>query len=266
MIIALTLLACTDPEAPALAACQAVPGLSTDDAGLAALSPLLVPAEVELLEAATPTRGHAVLGSEGLAQLRAQTTCAVTSTNSAGSGRWAVALSRTLPTVGADGTLGEPQEQTLEWQVVSDDGVRVETGLGIASSMRGSIDEAIKQEDYARAASSWKAILRTYGDPVIAVDIAEAEATEDAWLYRREIDGWVERVDSAEITIAAKNDGDRDIIGATLTVTFELADGTRPLSALLGAVKAGETGRVTIPIPEDAVGKVLVKTAAVQLR
>ncbi|MDG1484178.1 MAG: hypothetical protein P8R54_31595 [Myxococcota bacterium] len=266
MIIALTLLACTDPEAPALAACQAVPGLSTDDAGLAALSPLLVAAEIDLLKAAVPTRGQVVLGSEGLAKLRAQTTCAVTANNSAGSGRWAITLSRTLPTVEADGTLGEPQEQTLEWQVVSDDGARVETGLGIASSMRGSIDEAVEQEDYARAASSWKAILRTYGDPIIAVDIAEAEATEDAWLYRRKIDGWVERVDSAEITIAAKNDGDRDIVGATLTVTFELADGKRPLSALIGAVKAGETGRVTIPIPEDAVGKVLVKTASVQLR
>lgn len=266
MLIALTLLACTDPEAPALAACQAVPGLSTDDAGLAALSPLLVSAEVDLLKAAAPTRGQEVLGSEGLAQLRAQTTCSIKATNSAGSGRWAVTLSRTLPTVGADGALGESQEQTLEWQVVSDDGVKVETGLGIASSMRGSIAEAVAQEDYARAASSWKAILRTYGDPVIAVDSAEADAVEAAWLYRRELDGWVEMVDSAEVTIAAKNDGEKDIAGATLTVTFDLADGKRPVTATLGAVKAGETGRVKVAIPEDAVGKVIVKTASVQLK
>ncbi len=260
MLIALTLLACTDPNPPALAACQAVPGLATDAAGLALLTPLLSAAEVEILTSAAPTRGVEVLGSDGLAALRAQTTCTVTATNSAGSGSWAVSPSRTLPAVNPDGTLGAPIEQTLEWQVVDEDGGRVETSLGIASSMRRSISEAIEQEDYSRAASSWKAIQHTYNDPVITVDIAEAEAVEAEWLYRKKLDGWVESVGATEVVIAAENKGDRDLLGAELTVTFSLAEGTTPVSVAMEAVKAGEIGRISVPIPEGAVGKVKVKT------
>lgn len=264
MLIALTLLACTNPEAPALTACQAVPGLSTDAVGLAQLALVLVPSEVALLASAEPTAGQVALGSDGLATLRSQTTCEVTATNSAGSGRWALTLRRTLPTVDTDGTLGEPQEQTLAWQVVSDDGVKVETGLGIADSMRRSIAEAVEQEDYARATASWKAIQRTYGDPVIAVDIAQAEAAEEAWRYRRKIDGWVESVGETEVVIAAENQGKQDITAATLTITFTGI--TAPVTTELGMIKAGETARMSLPIPDGAVGKVTVKTTRVLLK
>ena len=72
MILSL-LLACADPEPPALAACLAAPGLSVDAAGLALLEPLLVRDEVEVLRTAQPTAGHALLGDAGLARIRAET-------------------------------------------------------------------------------------------------------------------------------------------------------------------------------------------------
>lgn len=262
-MLTLLLFACTKPEPAALSACQAVTGLSTDAAGLALLEPVLVPAEVALLKAAAPTRGLEVVGSDGLAEIRSRTTCSVTATNSAGSGRWAVTLQRFLPAVGADGSLGEPQEQTLEWQVISEDGVRVETGLPVADSMRRSIAEAVEEGDHARVTASWKAIQRTYGDPLIAVDLAEAEAVEAAWRYRTQMEGWVEEVLKAEVVVAVENKGERDVSAADLTVTFEVSGEKVPADVALPAVKAGETGRINVAIPEGAKGRVSVKVNGV---
>ena len=265
MLISLLLLACSNPEPAALAACQAVPGLSSDAAGLALLEPLLTTEELVLLREAAPTRGQEVVGSTGLATIRDQTACEVVLTHSAGSGRWAVTLKRTLPTVGPDGTLGSPEEQELEWQVINADGVRVETGLGIATSMRRSIGDAIEKQDYARATSSWKAIQRSYHDPLLSVDIAEAEAFEEAWRYRSKLDGWVEKTSDTEVVIAVENKGDRAVVDAELTITFTVGEGTLLVTAALGPVAAGEIGRVNIAIPEGAAGRVTVKTAGVTL-
>jgi len=174
------LVACGDPKPVAIATCQAVPGIATDEAGLKLLEPLLTTKEFEVLKAAEPTQGLQVVGSEGLAKLRAQTTCVIDEVNGAGSDRWQVLLTRTQPEVKADGTFGDPVEHKIDWQAVNtSDGVRMETELPTVASMRAKIGAAIEQQDYKRVAGLWRGIAEHYPDPLLAVDVDRASRLYD---------------------------------------------------------------------------------------
>jgi len=174
----LFLLACTDPGAVAVAACEAVPVLSPDAASIGLLTPLITAKELESVAGAEPTAGFSAVGAEGMAELRAGTICVVESVDGAGSGAWAVSMVRTQPVVNADGTLGAPVETAISWQVTSAEGGRAEPGLPKAVAMRKSIEEARAEGDLRRAASTLRALSSSFPDPTLAVDVALAEAAE----------------------------------------------------------------------------------------
>ncbi len=176
MILTLSLFACTDPEALAVSACQAVPTLSPDAASLEVLRPLISSKELAAVEGAEPTEGQKRVGAEGLAELRSKASCSVESVEGAGSGAWAVSLKRTLPEVLADGSFGDPIEAEFTWQVSTAEGGRAMPGLVTAAAMRRSIAEAREQDDLRRAVSTTGTLSRSFPDPTLSVDVALAEA------------------------------------------------------------------------------------------
>jgi hypothetical protein len=255
------LLACADPEPPALAACEAAPGLSVDAAGLALLRPLLVADEIAVLEAATQTRGHAQLGDAGLAALRAQTSCTVDTVFSAGSGRWAVTLTRTAPSIGADGSVGDAVTTQLEWQIVKGDGLRVETGLKRAAAMRKSAEQAVVEDDLLRAASTWKTLARSYPDPVLAVDIAHAEAALEKAEYAGNLRHQFESADDTQVVALFTNGGPVPLTDVVAYAVFDSSE----VEVKLGAIAANETVEYHVPIPEGVQGGVKLKTRSFEL-
>lgn len=180
MILLFALLGCTDPEPLAQSTCEASPGLSTDAAGLALLQPLLPAKSYEILSSAPKTAGHELIGDAGLAQIRAGTSCTIDEVASAGSGHWAVKITRTAPEVSGDGTIGAPVESVLEWTVMAAEGGRVDIGLERAAAMRKSINEALEKGELRRAASTMRTLSKSFPDPALAVDIAKAEAAQEA--------------------------------------------------------------------------------------
>ncbi|MCB9764229.1 MAG: hypothetical protein H6739_30940 [Alphaproteobacteria bacterium] len=260
MILALLLLGCTDPEPIAKAACQAVPGLSVDPEGLALLEPLLTPTEGTLLAQAEPTLGLTAAGPATMAKLRAEASCEVGEVESAGSGRWAVPVTRTAPSITPDGQLGEPETTELSWQVVADDGGRVETGLKKAIAMRKSAHEAVEQDDLRRAASTLRALKKSYGDPALAVDIALAEAAFDKREYARKLQNVFVSADDV-VVATLTNSGDKALSAVTVAADFETAEGPKRTTAALTDVAAGATVEVRLEIPEGAEGGVKLSTA-----
>jgi len=255
------LLACTDHAAPALAACQAVPGLATDALGQSLLQPLVLAEEAELLAAAVPTRGLEIVGAPGLAEIRAQTTCSLVEVNSAGSGQWEVKISRTQPVVSAAGELGALETSELVWHVLSRDGARVNTGLAVASHMRHSLDEA--GDDLQRVASSWHALQRSYQDPLLSVDIAEAEQALELWRYRKEVSTTFTEVLHRVVYLSAKNEGERAIRDAEIEAIFTVAGEPSTVVVSAGALQPGEEVTLQVPIPEGATGTVKLDTQSV---
>lgn len=260
MLLAL-LFACADPEPPALAACAAAPGLSVDAAGLALLEPLLVASELEVLRAAPRTAGHALIGDAGVAQIRAGASCTVDSVASAGAGRWAVSLTRTAPTVTADGSLGPPSTATLAWQVVKGDGLRVETGLKKADAMRRSAATAAGEDDLLRAASTLKTLARTYPDPTLAVDVAVAERALEKADYLANLRHVFEGADGGEVVALFTNEGPLPLVDVVALAVFEGAE----VPATLGAIGAGETVEYRVPIPDGTEGGVKLRTQSFEI-
>jgi len=260
MLLALALLGCTDPGPLAVSACEAVPGLSTDAAGMALLEPLLIDSSVAILKDATPTRGQEVLGAAGLAQLRAGTTCTADQIDSAGSGRWAVKLTRTGPSVSADGTIGASVTTPLEWQVADTDGGRVEIGLEKANSMRKSAQEAAEKGEHRRAASTLRALSKSFADPVLAVDVAHAEAAQDKAEYDKKLTNAFVAAEDGSVSATFTNSGDRALTDVTVGGDFETPDGPIGADAAIGAVPAGESVDYKLPIPDGAEGSVKLKT------
>lgn len=268
MVLLLFLMACADPVPVAQQACEALPGLATDPAGLQLLAPVLATVDYDALAAAQPTKGLELLGSDGLAELRGKVQCTVGLVEGAGQGRWAVDLERTLPTVLADGSLGEPQTTALSWQAVkTDDGVRVETGLAGAAIMRASAEQALEEGDLRRYASSWRGLAKKFPDPLISVDIAHAEKVFDRHEYLGEIRGKPVEVDEKEGTLKAElsNTGDRAVSELELRVDFGVGEATASETATVEAIEAGGKAEVVVPIPEGADGKVHIEVLSLEL-
>jgi len=261
MIIAL-LLACTDPGPAALRTCELSPGLSIDAQGLALLEPLLVLDELAVLRGATPTEGHTLLGDAGLARIRKGTSCELGPVESAGSGRWAVSLTRTGPRVTAAGVLGPPESVELSWQVVSSDGLRVETGLTRAASMRASAVAAVEEGDLMRAASTLRALARSYPDPTLTIDIALADAAQEKADYASQLSHVFVSAEGSALSAPLTNRGTYPLASVTAVAIFE---GSSEVPVELGAVAAGATIEYAVPIPADAVGKVKLETRAYEL-
>lgn len=253
-LIALSLLGCTDPEPVALAACQAVPGLSIDAAGRAMLDGVLTDEELGILDAAEPTLGLQTLGEAGMKEIRAKTTCVVTKMESAGASRWAATISRTAPSVTPEGALGDPVETELTFQIVDVDGGRAEIGMKRAAAQRASIAEALAEEDYQRFASSWRALERNYPDPVLPVDVAAAEALEARMDYRKSVELTFKEAGDGMVQAEALNTGDKPVASALLSATFEGSDESP--EATVGALPPGEVVAWSIPIPAGAEGNV----------
>ena len=266
MLLLLTLLGCTDPGPLAVSACEAVPGLSTDAAGMALLEPLLIATSVAILKDAAPTKGQEALGPDGLAQLRAGTSCTADKIDAAGSGRWAVKLTRTAPTVAADGTLGATETTALEWQVADTDGGRVDVGLEKANAMRRSATEAAEKGEHRRAASTLRALSKSFADPALVVDVALAEAAQDKAEYDKKLSNTFVAAEGGSVTASFTNSGDRALSGVTVGGDFEAGDGVVTADAEIGDVPAGETVEYKLTIPDSAEGSVKLKTRGYTLR
>ena len=241
--MALLASACTDPEPVALAACQALPQLSTDAAGIEGLRPHLDPRELELLEASAPTLGMEAVGSEGLAQLRSSLTCTVDQVDSAGSGRWAVKLTRSQPKVGPDGSIGENQDVALDWQVVDGkDGPYVESGLRFAVTKRESLAKALEEKDYMRVAGGWRGIVQSFPDPVLTVDIAAAETLDKGWSYRKQIvPVGAGALDAETLALQVQNTGEETVAKAVINLKFTHGGQEETVRLVSGEMAPGAT-------------------------
>lgn len=235
--------ACTDPKPVALAACQALPQLSTDAAGIEGLRPHLDPRELELLEASAPTLGMQAVGTEGLAKLRSSVTCAVDQVDSAGSGRWAVKLTRSQPKVAADGSLGEPEDVSLDWQVVDGaEGVYVESGLRFAVTKRESLVEALEEKDYMRVAGGWRGIVQSFPDPVLTVDIAAAETLDKGWTYRKKlVPVGAGALDAETLALQVQNTGEETVAKAVIDLKFTHGGKAETVQLVSGEMAPGAT-------------------------
>jgi len=258
----ISLFACSDPGAIALSTCAALPGLSVDPVGLQLLTPLLVPDEVELLRSAEPTQGLELVGAEGLAALRESTTCSVVSVDSAGAGRKAVVLSRRTRAVQADGSLGEPATREFTWQVVDD---LVETGLVKAVSLRNSSALAVTEGDLRRAAGTLRTLSKSYPDPLIAVDLAAAEAAFDHAELSEELAHSFVSADGGTVVGALVNGSSRAVTELVAEGVFTTPAGEVVGSATVGDVEAGAEVRYEIAIPDGAEGSVKLRTASFQI-
>jgi hypothetical protein len=266
MLLLPFLLACANPEPPALSACQALPTLATDPAGLALLEPLLARDDWEALSAATPTAGLELLGAEGLAELRAQTQCTLLSAESAGSGRWALELERTCPTVSADGSLGDPETTTLSWQAVkTSQGVRIEAGIEAAAIGRRNAEAAVTEGDLRRAASAWRAIQKKFPDPLLTVDIARAEATFAQAEALKMVRAKPTSVADGKLLVALKNQGEAPVQALEIRADFGVGDLTERRTITWASLEAGAEAEVELPVPEGADGNVHVEVVGLEL-
>lgn len=248
-------LACTDPEAIAVAACEAVPTVAPDAAGLARITPLITAAELAAVTGVEPTAGAQAVGD--LAPLVAQTSCSADSVEGAGSGAWAVALTRTAPQVGADGSIGEAVTTSFTWQVTSDEGGRAEPGLPKAAAMRRSIAEALGEGDLRRVAATTRTLASSFPDPTLAVDVALAEAALEKSEY--DIGAAFVGANDTHVQGQLENTGDRALVDVTVTAEFEGAGST---TAQVASVAAGETVSFEVPLAPGAAGGVVLQVSA----
>lgn len=284
--VLILLIACADPKPVAIAACQAVPGIATDEAGITLLEPLLVPKEIELLKAAKPTLGLEKVGAEGLARLRSETTCVIDEVNGAGSDRWQVLMTRTQPEVKVDGSFGDKVERKIDWQAVdTSDGVRIETSLPTAASMRAKVDEAMVGSDYKRVAGLWRGIAEHHTDPLLVIDVDRASTLYDEQYTLSKLQAAFDRVEDPadpkgpQIVVGVvRNKSKRALASAVVTFTFtpevaEVVAGAEPLpppAPVVVEVDAGHIdaeGKVEVRtnVPDGVVGSVKVETKSITL-
>lgn len=264
MIALLALLACSpDPTPVAVQACEAVPTISVFPDDVALFEPLLVPDEIEILRHAEATRGLMGVKSAGMQQLREAASCAVTSVQKGDEpGTWQVELTRTLPHVRLDGTLGTEQTQQLSWTVVKTDaGLRVRTDLQRMVDMRAEVAEANARDDHERVLELWKSILALYQDPTLVYDIGDATLQVEYAAYRERYirsdvpADEVERdEETGELVVPLRNEGDRTVSRALLEVVFVVDGEEMIVDAPGGPWPAGQEGEFRVAVPaEEAV-------------
>lgn len=259
-LLPLLLLACTDPEPVAIAACQALPGIAAHSQDLPLFQPLLTAKDLAVLGKAAPTRGLERVPAATLAELRTQTTCTVVETNGAGEGRWAVKLTRTAPTIDGTGAVGPAAEQTFEWQVSDEEGGRVDLNLEGAAIARENLDEAIDQEDWKRYASGWRALAARWPDPVLPVDVAAAEALASRMEYTTKLQHAFVGAGEGLVQATVTNQGDRAVQAQVVDAVFESANGPLHGRVELGPLAAGASLTYTVEIPDGAEGNVRLRT------
>ncbi|MCP4805177.1 MAG: hypothetical protein GY884_07495 [Proteobacteria bacterium] len=253
-MILLLSLACTDPEAIAVAACQAVPTVSPDAASVALLTPLITAKDLAAVTGAEPTAGQAAVGD--LSPLRAGTTCTVESVEGAGSGAWAVALKRSAPSVGSDGALGAAVDTEFTWQVTDAEGGRAAPGLVAAAAMRKSIAEARAEGDVRRAAATTRTLAKSFPDPTLTVDVALAEAELERDDYRDQLTAAFDGADDTNVQGHVENAGDRALTGVVVTATFQVSGSPVDSVQAVGDLPAGGSVPFEIPITAGAEGSV----------
>lgn len=263
------------PEAPALTACAAVPGLSIDPAGRALLEPVVISEELELWAKSEPTQGSQALGPDKVAELRSQTRCAVDSVELAGTGQWVVKLTRTQPEVRTDGSFGDPVSQVLEWRAHKrPEGVRVETGLSKALNMRKNAGEARAKGDLKQYASLWGTIDKRYGDPLVAWEVEEAQrlGAEHHLLKSRVVTARFDRVEQNDdpekpnqAVVVVKNAAKRPLARVDVAFAFQVEGQEQKQTVATGAVEPSSELEVRADIPLTAEGNVVVTVEAVHL-
>ncbi len=268
MVLLALLIACSsDPGAPAVGACEAVPMLSAEQAGQDALAPHITIAEQELLMVQPPTLGMQKVGSEGFAKLRAATKCEVVSTKSGKEGT-TVTLKRTGPGVNADGSIGAEKTDELEFLVVETDaGLRAQTGLQAAVDLRAQIVEAQTKLRPKRVAELWQSMGNKYPDPSVAVDSAAAQLTlQKAVMMAKVVANYDKpyiakkegEVNSAVAIVS--NTADRAIVDANVTFRFTVKGKKEPHleKVKTGPIEAGKEISIMAPIPIGVTGGVTV--------
>ncbi len=260
MLIVLLALACTDPEPAAVAACQALPGIAVLETDLPLFETLLSAADIAHLRQAEPTRGLQAVDAPTLATMRSQTSCTVEEVNGAGSGRWAVKLSRTAPTVDASGAVGAPDTQQFEWQVIDEDGGRVDLNLVAAGIARKNAEAAIDEEDFKRFSAGWRALSHRWPDPLLTVDVAFAEALETRMDYAAKLQHSFDGAGEGMVQATVQNTGDKAVAAMRVDAVFESADGPLHARADLGAVAPGQALAYQVEIPDGAEGNVRLRT------
>lgn len=260
MLLALALLACTDPAKVAVAACQALPGIAAHPEDLPMFEGLLSAKDMDALRKAAPTEGLKKVSAASLAAMRGKTTCTAGEVNGAGSGRWAVQLHRSAPTVLADGREGPVAEQDLEWQVVDEEGGRAELNLEGAAIARKNLDEAIEKEDFKRYAGGWKSLAGRWADPLLTVDVAVAEALLERMEYGKQLQHVFVGAADGEVLATVSNPGNRAVAELRVNAVFESSGGPVHSEANIGPLPAGGTLEYRLPIPEQAEGNVRLRT------
>ncbi|MEY3210866.1 MAG: hypothetical protein RIT28_1347 [Pseudomonadota bacterium] len=264
-LCALTLFTgCTDPVPTAVATCQALPGLAVDEAGRKLLDPLLVAADLAALDALPPTAGLQKVGSERLAELRSKTTCTAGKVESAGGEGWAVPLTRVSPKVNPDGSFGEPETTEFSWIVTeAPEGLRVKTRLEFVYTTRKSVEKAIAEKDWRRVSATWRAIAKEYPDPLLAVDVAEAEAQEARYELLAQLKGVFAEANETEVIGLVESKATVEVPKVKVRISFETAGEPIRVDLEAGPVPAGGNVQVRTPIPEGAIGQVLVEVVEV---
>ena len=277
MLLFLMIVGCGGaPDEVALEACELVPGIAMDPSGATQLAQLLTTKEATALSSAEPTLGLKKVGAAGVVEIREASSCTLVSTDRAGAGRWAVSLTRNQPLVKADGSIGALHEVALDYQVVkTPDGLRVEVGIPKALNARQSALDAEELGDIKRAASTWKSTLKSFGDPLLGVDVGRVQALSDVEWVRKQLMLKFDRVDQApkdspegtpnKAVAMLVNTSKKNLAEAEVLFLFSVDGAEEVLKGKVGALAKGDKAEVSVDIPAKAEGSVKLDLGALLL-
>ncbi len=231
---------------PAIAVCEAVPGLHVDANTLEQLRPVLVGSELRALEASEATLGSEAVDREAL---QVATRCE----GEIEDGQ--VALTRTAPAVADDGSLGDLITTHFTWSL--EDG-RVSTGLVAALEQRDAIPE-----DPIEAEAAWEALVASYPDPTLVVDLAFARKEAAKARYWRDHVTLEPEFDSerGRVLVHLKNAGDRSIVDAEFVAEFK----ERPPHTFVRPSIAADTAKTMVEATPGATELVGVQVTSWEL-
>jgi len=227
LILFLTGCAGDDPEALALKACQAMPGLAVDAAALSLTRELVVPTEWAAWKAAPWGRGLERIGPAGYGVIRANSDCRVDVVEPAAEG-WRARVVRGEPVVdphdfSIDKVMGlDLAEQDFFLDIVdTTEGLRVRVGLEAAQGRHAAAEKALAAGRWGEAAGAWLALREDFPDPMLLWDVAEARgriAVKESLVVTRAEEGEGLRVThagprEAEVRIAVSVGEERVEVG-----------------------------------------------------
>jgi len=127
--------------------------------------------------------------------------------------------------------------------------------------MRRSAAQAVAEDDLLRAASTLRTLSRSFPDPLLAVDIAHAQAALEKAEYKANLRHVFEAADDTKVIALFTNNGPVPLVDVVAGAKFE---GTL-VEVPLGAIAAQETVEYHVPIPEGAEGGVKLGTVSFEL-